>query len=108
MQTKALGTLVFAAAMLLAQAAHAGWIMDWIHCSEDCGWVCGCDGGELTLNPKNPKEKKAAQEIMKVMRSFQSNIRSLSPDAKKLLERVDKGGEKTKFFSRPSGLPGPH
>ena len=94
MQTKALARYIlpplFAAAMLLPQNAHAGWIMEWIKCSEDCGWICDCSGGELAFKPQNPQEKKASEEIMKVMGSFKSNIRSLSPDAKNLLKKVDR------------------
>ncbi|MBI4863797.1 MAG: hypothetical protein HY815_26595 [Candidatus Riflebacteria bacterium] len=98
MQTKALVRYVlptlFAAAMLLAQNAHAGWIVEWIKCSERCGWICDCDGGELALEPRDPQEKKAAEEIMKAMEAFKLKIRSLGPDAKKLLKRVDTGPTK--------------
>ena len=84
---------LFAAAMLFAQNAHAGWILEWIKCSESCGFVCDCSGEEYSaFKPQNPQEKKAAEEIKKVMESFKSNIRSLSPDAKKLLKKLDSKG----------------
>ncbi len=95
MRTRILAPVVCAGFMLFAQSAQAGWIMDWIHCSEDCGWICGCDGGdELSLHPQNPKEKRAAEEIMKVMHSFQANIQALSPEAKELLKRADKKADR--------------
>lgn len=80
---------LFAASVLTPQTAHAGWIMDWINCQETVGWIgnCGCcagNGGEV-MAPRNPGEQKAAAELRKVMESFQSGLKSLSPDAKKLL-----------------------
>lgn len=84
-------TPLFIGAILLPQSAHAGWILDWIKCSEDCGWVCGCDGGEL-IRLQYPEQKKAVGELLGVMESFKSNVKSLSPEAKKLLQSLDRKG----------------